>query len=89
MLYFLVLHPHVERSKLSSWYTIYVFLGYGEGKKGYRYFNSITQKLYRFYHVIFLEHILFFSISSTTYSLTRSDFIHIDFFSKDSDSLLS
>ena len=30
---YFVLHPHVERSKLSSRSAIYVFLGYGEGKK--------------------------------------------------------
>jgi len=29
-------------------------------------------------HVVFLEHIPFFSIPSTTYSLTKSDLIHID-----------
>jgi hypothetical protein len=40
-------------------------------------------------HVVFLEHILFFSIPSTTYSLTRPDIIHIDSFSKDFDSLSS
>jgi hypothetical protein len=37
-----VLCPHVERSKLSSRSAICVFLGYGEGKKGYRCFDSIT-----------------------------------------------
>ena len=40
-------------------------------------------------HVVFLEHILFFSIPSTTYSLTRPDIIHIDSFSEDFDSLSS
>jgi hypothetical protein len=35
-------------------------------------------------HVVFLEHIPFFSISSTTHSLTKSDLIHIDPFSEDS-----
>jgi hypothetical protein len=38
-------------------------------------------------HVVFLDHILLFFISSTTHSLTRSDLIHIDYFSEDSDSL--
>jgi hypothetical protein len=37
-----VLCPHVERSKLSSRSTIYVFSSYGEGKKGYRCFDPIT-----------------------------------------------
>ena len=41
------------------------------------------------YHVVFLEHIPFFFILSTTYSLTRSDLIHINLFSEDSDSLSS
>jgi hypothetical protein len=27
---------------LSSWFAIWIFLGYGEGKKGYRCFNPIT-----------------------------------------------
>jgi len=35
-------------------------------------------------HVVFLEHIPFFSIPSTTHSLTKSDLIHIDPFSEDS-----
>jgi len=73
-----VLCPHVERSKLSSRSVICVFLGYGEGKKGYRCFNPITQKLYVSRHVVFLEHIPFFSIPSTTHSLTKTDLIHID-----------
>ena len=41
------------------------------------------------YHVVFLKHILFFSFPSITYSLTRSDLIHIDPFYEDSDSLPS
>jgi hypothetical protein len=55
-----VICPHIERSKLSSRFTICVFLGYGKGKKRYRYFNSITQKHYMSHHIVFLEHILFF-----------------------------
>jgi hypothetical protein len=37
-----ILRPHVERSKLSSWFAICVFMGYGEGKKRYRCFDPIT-----------------------------------------------
>jgi hypothetical protein len=37
-----VLRPHVERSKLSSQFPICVFPGYGEGKKGYCFFDRIT-----------------------------------------------
>jgi hypothetical protein len=81
-----ILRPHVEHSKLSSRSAICVFLGYGEGKKGYRCFDPITQKLYVSHHVVFLEHIPFFSIPSTTHSLTKPNLIHIDPFSKDSNS---
>jgi len=84
-----VLCLYTERSKLSSRFVIYVFQGYGEGKKGYRCFDPITQKLYVSYHVVFLEHIPFFFIPSTTHSLTRPDIICIDPFSEDSDSLSS
>jgi len=84
-----VLRPYVERSKLSSRSTICVFLSYDEGKKGYRCFDPITQKLYVSCYVVFLEHIPFFSILSTTHSLTRPGISHIDPFSKDSDSLSS
>ena len=44
------LYPHIERSKLSTRFVICVFLGYGEGKKGYRCFDPITQKLYMSRH---------------------------------------
>jgi len=40
-------------------------------------------------HDVFLKHIPFFSISSTTHSLTRHDLIRIDPFSEDSDSFSS
>jgi len=83
-----VLRPHLERSKLSSPSAICVFLGYGEGKMGYRYFDSITRKLYMSRHVVF-EHIPFFYIPPTTHSLTRSDLFRIDLFKNDSDSLSS
>jgi len=84
-----VLYPHVEHSKLSAQSVICVFLSYGEGKKRYCCFNLVTQKLYVPHHVVFLEHIPFFSITCTTHSLTKSDLIHIDLFSEDSDSLSS
>jgi len=78
---------HAKRNKLSSRSVICVFLNYGESKKGYRCFDPITQKLYVSRYVIFLEHIPFFFIPSTTHSLTRPNIIHIDLFSEDSDSL--
>lgn len=82
-------HPHVERSKLSSRSTICVFLGYDECKKRYRCFDPITHKLYMSHHVVFLEYIPFFSISSTTHNLTTSDLIRINPFFEDFDSLSS
>jgi histone deacetylase 1/2 len=81
--------PHVEHSKLPSRSAICVFICYGEGKKRYCCFDPITQKIYVFRHVVFLEHIPFFSIPSNTHSLTRSDLIYIDHFSKDYDGLSS
>ena len=59
-----ILRPHVKRSKLFSRYAICVFLGYGEGKKEYRCFNPITQKLYVSRHVVFSSAytFLFYSI---------------------------
>ena len=39
------------------------------------------------FHVLILEHILFFSISFSSYNLTKSDLIHIDPFFDDQDSL--
>ena len=84
-----VLHAHEKHSKLSFQSVIYVFLGYGEGNKGYHYFDPITQKLYVSRHVVFLEHIPFFYILSTTHSLTRFDLIHINPVFKDSDNLSS
>jgi len=41
-----VLKPHVECTKLSTKSTSCVFLGYGLGKKGYRCFDLVSQKLY-------------------------------------------
>jgi len=84
-----VLRPHAELNKLLSRFAICVFLSYGESKKRYHCFDLITQKLYVSRHVVFIEHIPFFSIPSTTHTLTRFDIIRIDPFSKDSISLSS
>jgi hypothetical protein len=84
---YFVLHPYIKCSRLSARSTICVILGYGEGKKGYHCFHPITQKFNVSRHVVLLEHIPFFSIPSTTYSLTISDLICIDLFSKNFDSL--
>ena len=84
-----VLRPHVERSKLSSRSALCVFLGYGEGQKGYRCFDPVTQKLYVSRHVVFLEHIPFFSIPDSPHNMTKSDLIRIDPFSEDQDTVFS
>ena len=84
-----VLRPKVERSKLTSRSALCVFLGYGEGQKGYRCFDPIHKKLYVSRHVVFLEHIPFFSISDNTHDVAKSDLICIDPFSDDFDSPLS
>jgi hypothetical protein len=73
-----ILRPHAERSKLSSRFAICIFLGYVESKKGYHCFDPITHKLYVSRHIVFLEHILLFSIPSTVHNLTRPDIIRID-----------
>ena len=73
-----VLRPHVERTKLSSRTAICVFLGYGDGQKGYRCYNPESKKLYVSRHVFFLEHIPFFSLPSSSHSMTKFDLIHID-----------
>jgi len=72
--------PFVEHNKFSSRSVICVFLGYDEGRKAYHCFDPITQKLYMSHHIVFLNHISFLSIPSTTHSLTRSYLIHIVFF---------
>ena len=73
-----VLRPHVERSKLSSKSAICVFLGYGAGQKGYRCFDPISQKLYVSRHVVFLEHIPYFSIPTSAHNMTKYDLIRIN-----------
>ncbi|CAI8618374.1 unnamed protein product [Vicia faba] len=73
-----VLHPQVECSKLSSCSAICVFIGYGDGKKGYHCYDPGAKKLYVSRHVIFLEHIPFYSLSSDSYITSSSKLTHID-----------
>jgi hypothetical protein len=73
-----VLRPQVERSKLSSCSAICVFLGYGDGQKEYRCYDPHARKLYVSRHVVFLEHIPFYSISSDSHTTHSSELTHID-----------
>jgi hypothetical protein len=75
---YFILHPHVERSKLSFRSALCVFLGYSKGKMRYRCFDPITHKLYVCRNIVFLEHIPLFYIPSTTHSLTKLDLIRIN-----------
>ena len=83
------LKPHVECSKLSSRSVISVFLGYRKCQKGYLRCDPTTQELYVSRHVVFLEHIHFFYISSSIHDLIISDLIRIDPFFEDSNNLSS
>jgi hypothetical protein len=80
-----VLRPHVERDKLSPRSTICVFLGYGAGQKGYRCYDPSSKKLYVSRHVVFLEHIPFFSLSSDSHDSSRSELTKIDPFCLDNN----
>ncbi|PNX86333.1 hypothetical protein L195_g042411, partial [Trifolium pratense] len=80
-----VLRPQVERNKLSPRSTICVFLGYGAGQKGYRCYDPSSKKLYVSRHVVFLEHIPFFSLSSDSNTPSRSELTNIDPFGLDDD----
>ncbi|CAJ2675738.1 unnamed protein product [Trifolium pratense] len=80
-----VLRPHVERDKLSPRSTICVFLGYGAGQKGYRCYDPSSKKLYVSRHVVFLEHIPFFSLSSDSHDSSRSELTKIDPFGLDNN----
>ncbi|CAJ2647148.1 unnamed protein product [Trifolium pratense] len=80
-----VLLPQVERNKLSPRSIICVFLGYGDGQKGYRCYDPLSKKLYVSRHVVFLEHIPFFSLSSDTHTPSKSELTNIDPFGADND----
>ncbi|KAJ0433139.1 putative RNA-directed DNA polymerase [Helianthus annuus] len=91
-----VLRPHVERDKLSNKAALCVFLGYasgskgyGTGQKGYRCFDPVSKKLYVSRHVIFLEHIPFYSIPSTSHNVMKPDLLNIDPFVCDTDASTS
>jgi hypothetical protein len=65
---FVLLQPH-EHSKLEPRSHLCCFLGYGIEHKGYRCWDSISQRLCISRHVVFWEHTMFNSLSKfTTYS---------------------
>ncbi|CAL8083072.1 unnamed protein product [Prunus armeniaca] len=80
-----VLRPPVEHTKLSACSAMCVFLGRGEGQKGYRCYDPSAQKLYVSRHVFFLEHIPFFSIPTSSPTLSNSELMYIDPFSPTND----
>ncbi|XP_047314470.1 uncharacterized protein LOC124918333 [Impatiens glandulifera] len=84
-----VLRPHVDRNKLSPLSTLCVFLGYGVGQKGYRCFDPVSQKLYVSRHVVFLEHISFFSFPTSSNHMTQADLVRIDPFDTKFDEYIS
>lgn len=70
-----VLHSQVKRSKLSSRSAKCIFLGYGDGQKGYCCYNPQSRKNY-VSCCISWTHFLFLSLS--LYSYISSEFTHID-----------
>lgn len=76
-----MLCPQVKHSKLS--YAICDFLGYGDGQTGYCCYDPTNQKLYVSRHVVFHEHLPFYSLSSNPRNPTRSSLTRIDPFSMD------
>ncbi|KAI5397549.1 hypothetical protein KIW84_063389 [Lathyrus oleraceus] len=74
----LVLRPQVKHSKLSSHAAICVFLGYGDGQKGYHFYNPGASKLYVSRYAVFLEHVPFYSLSSDSRITSSSKLTHID-----------
>ncbi|CAL8092397.1 unnamed protein product [Prunus armeniaca] len=84
-----VIRPPVEQTKLSARSAMCVFLGYGEGQKGYRCYDPSAQKLYVSRHVVFPEHIPFFSIPTSSHTLSNSELMYIDPFSPTNDDFSS
>jgi len=60
-----------------------VFLGYGLSHQGYGCFDPVSKKLYVSRHVVFLEHVPFFSILTSSHYLITSYVIKIDPFNID------
>lgn len=54
------------------------FFGYGDGQKGYRCYALDAKNLYVSRHVVFLEHILFYSLSFDSHITSSSKLTHID-----------
>lgn len=56
--------PSIERTKLSTHASKCVFLGYNDNQKGYVCYDVMAKKSHISRHVVFLEHISFYSCSS-------------------------
>ncbi|KAL8097944.1 hypothetical protein AgCh_030896 [Apium graveolens] len=83
-----VLLPHVERTKLTPKSALCIFLGYGISQKEYHCFDPARQKLYVSRHVVFFEHIPYFSVSASSHNMTQADLIRIDPFDSDVEETL-
>ncbi|CAL1373295.1 unnamed protein product [Linum trigynum] len=59
-----VLLPRAERHKLSPKTVRCVFVGYSEKHKGYCCYDPIGKRMRIAYHVLFLEHVMYYSLSS-------------------------
>lgn len=70
---------------MSPLFAICVFLGYENGQKGYRCYDPIKNKTYVCHYVVFLEHLPFYSLSSSLHTHIKSELIHIDPFSFNDD----
>ncbi|GFZ00910.1 hypothetical protein Acr_14g0005450 [Actinidia rufa] len=73
-----VLLPKKDRTKLSAWCVLCVFLGYGIYQEGYRCYDPITKKLYVSRHVTFFECFPYFTLPSKAAPVAKEDLIYLD-----------
>lgn len=57
--------------------SVFLFC-YGEGQKGYRCYDHVNKKLYISLNIMFLKHILFYSIPSNSSSVSKFNLTCID-----------
>lgn len=75
---YFVLHPQVECNKLSFRSSVCLFLGYGDGQKGYHYYDLQARRIYVYHHVLFLKHIYFYSVSFDSHITSSLELIYVD-----------